>query len=45
MIKKALGNIPHFITSITKDASSKYGFNSKLTMSLAQKLYEAGMIT
>lgn len=37
---------PPFITStLQQDASSKYGFNSKLTMSLAQKLYEAGMIT
>jgi DNA topoisomerase I len=37
---------PPFITStLQQDASSRFGFNSKLTMSLAQKLYEAGAIT
>ena len=37
---------PPFITStLQQDASSRLGFNSKHTMSLAQKLYEAGAIT
>lgn len=37
---------PPFITStLQQDASSRLGFNSKYTMSLAQKLYEAGTIT
>lgn len=37
---------PPFITStLQQDASSRLGFNSKFTMSLAQKLYEAGAIT
>jgi len=35
-----------FITStLQQDASSRLGFNSKHTMFVAQKLYEAGMIT
>ena len=37
---------PPFITStLQQDASTKLGFNSKQTMMIAQKLYEAGMIT
>ena len=37
---------PPFITStLQQEASTKLGFNSKHTMSIAQKLYEAGMIT
>lgn len=35
-----------FITStLQQDASTKFNYNSKKTMMLAQKLYEAGMIT
>ena len=37
---------PPFITSsLQQDASSKLGYNSKYTMGIAQKLYEAGLIT
>jgi DNA topoisomerase-1 len=37
---------PPFITStLQQDASTKFHYNSKKTMMLAQKLYEAGMIT
>jgi DNA topoisomerase-1 len=37
---------PPFITStLQQDASTKFNYNSKKTMMLAQKLYEGGMIT
>lgn len=37
---------PPFITSsLQQEASSKYGYNVKRTMSIAQKLYEKGLIT
>ena len=37
---------PPFITSsMQQEASSKYGYNVKKTMSIAQKLYEKGLIT
>ena len=36
---------PYITSTLQQDASTKCGFNSKKTMMLAQKLYEAGMIT
>jgi DNA topoisomerase I len=37
--------LPFITSSLQQDASTKYGYSSKFTMSIAQKLYEAGYIT
>ena len=36
---------PHITSSLMQEASTRYGMNSKKTMDIAQKLYEAGYIT
>jgi DNA topoisomerase-1 len=36
---------PYITSTLQQDASTKLGFNSKRTMMVAQKLYEAGYIT
>lgn len=38
--------LPPYITStLQQDAHKRFGFNSKMTMNIAQKLYESGLIT